>query len=220
MLICDVIVRFVYNCLYVWPTYLHFLKYNKRFLTLQMPSTSTTQTSATQKNTYRQLLSEAAASSDDGDDKSGGARDNVSAIIVRCNTLCHLVKMQQCPYCVCHALEVRGVICNLGMVCRQGTFCTSCDNVISSTLSSDRLDSETSGNVPFVVTRSVVSASIDVGVGHNGIASYADTSTWTRCTTQRWAYTDKSRPTSSLMLRRPSDVSTRILIRQLVTALG
>ena len=133
-----------------------------------MPSTSTTQTSATQKNTYRQLLSEAAASSDDGDDKSGGARDNVSAVIVRCNTLCHLVKMQQCPSCGCHTLEVRGVNCNLGIVCRLETFCTSCDNVISRTLSSHRLDRETSGNVPFVVTRSVVSASVDVG--HSGIA--------------------------------------------------
>ena len=77
--------------------------------------------------------------------------------------------MQQCPSCGCHTLKVRGVNCNLGMVCRLETFCTSCDNVISSTLSSDRLDSETSGNVPFVVTRSVVSASIDMGVGHTGI---------------------------------------------------
>ena len=41
--------------------------------------------------------------------------------------------------------------------------------VLNSTLSSDRLDNSTAGNVPFVVSRQVVAATMDMGVGHAGL---------------------------------------------------
>ena len=47
-------------------------------------------------------------------------------------------------------------------------YCTSCDDITNTTHSSDRIDG-TAGHLPFVVTRAVVSASLDMGVGHGGI---------------------------------------------------
>ena len=41
--------------------------------------------------------------------------------------------------------------------------------MLNSTLSSDRLDNSTAGNVPFVVSRQVVAATMDMGVGHAGL---------------------------------------------------
>ena len=55
------------------------------------------------------------------------------------------------------------------MVCCLETFCTECGTVLNSTLSSDRLDNSTAGNVPFVVSRQVVAATMDMGVGHAGL---------------------------------------------------
>ena len=55
------------------------------------------------------------------------------------------------------------------MVCCLETFCTECGMVLNSTLSSDRLDNSTAGNVPFVMSRQVVAATMDMGVGHVGL---------------------------------------------------
>ena len=41
--------------------------------------------------------------------------------------------------------------------------------MLNSTLSSDRLDNSTAGNVPFVMSRQVVAATMDMGVGHAGL---------------------------------------------------
>ena len=55
------------------------------------------------------------------------------------------------------------------MVCCLETFCTECGAVLNSTLSSDRLVSPAAGNAPFVVSRQVVAATMDMGVGHAGL---------------------------------------------------
>ena len=55
------------------------------------------------------------------------------------------------------------------MVCCLETFCTECGTVLNSTLSSDRLDNSTAGNVPFVVSRQAVAATLDMGLGHAGL---------------------------------------------------
>ena len=57
----------------------------------------------------------------------------------------------------------------LGVVSAYETWCTECDAVINSTLSSDRLDRSTAGNAPFVVVRQAVAATMDMGVGHAGL---------------------------------------------------
>ena len=41
--------------------------------------------------------------------------------------------------------------------------------MLNSTLTSNRIDGSSSGNVPFVVVRQAVAASIDFGVGHAGL---------------------------------------------------
>ena len=74
-----------------------------------------------------------------------------------------------CTLCGCSSLIIRSVDCNLGLVCQLHTYCTSCDAVLKSTYSSERIDGDTSGNVPFVVTRSLVYANMDMGVGHGGL---------------------------------------------------
>ena len=68
--------------------------------------------------------------------------------------------------CGCSSLIID---CNLGLVCQLQTYCTLCDAVLKSTYSSERIDGDTSGNVSFVVTRSLVSATMDMGVGHGGL---------------------------------------------------
>ena len=44
-----------------------------------------------------------------------------------------------------------------------------CDKVINATLSSDCIDGTQATNVPFVVVRSAVSATMDMGVGYSGL---------------------------------------------------
>ena len=74
-------------------------------------------------------------------------------------------------------LAVRAVNCSLGQVCKLETYCATCEDTVSSTLSSDRIGG-TAGNLPFVVTRSVVSASMDMCVAATvGSSICADTST-------------------------------------------
>ena len=47
--------------------------------------------------------------------------------------------------------------------------CIECDTVLNSTMTSDRIDGSSSGNVPFVVVRQAVAASVDMDVGHAGL---------------------------------------------------
>ena len=44
-----------------------------------------------------------------------------------------------------------------------------CDTVLNSTMTSDRIDGSSSGNVPFVVVRQAVAASVAMDVGHAGL---------------------------------------------------
>ena len=57
----------------------------------------------------------------------------------------------------------------LGLVAAMETVCTECDAVLNSTLTSDRIEGSTAGNVPFFVVRQAVAASMDMGVGHAGL---------------------------------------------------
>ena len=86
--------------------------------------------------------------------------------------LCCLVANLPCMLCRKRTLSIRAVDCTLGMVCGLETFCTSCDKVINETLSSDRIDGTQATNVPFVVVRSAVSATMDMGVGYSGLVKF------------------------------------------------
>lgn len=141
----------------------------------QVPSTSHTPTSATQKKfDYQHLLCETAIPrEDEPDDESNPdpddtGSDTVSTVIARVNKLSELVAGLPCPSCRSTSLAVRAVNCGLGLVCQLQTYCTSCDDTINTTHSSDRIGG-TAGHLPFVVTRAVVSASLNMGVGHSGI---------------------------------------------------
>ena len=114
--------------------------------------------------------------STEGDDCS----TDVKTTIVRCEVLSALVDGLACSLCSCRTLVVRSVSCNLGLVCLLETYCTSCESVLKSTYSSDRDSGVAASNVPFVVTRSVVSA--DMGMGHGGLVKlcrHLDMSTMT-----------------------------------------
>lgn len=102
-------------------------------------------------------------------DASEDDTDQLKTTILRCNVMSELVKDLPCTLCGCDTLVIRPVDCNLGLVCQLQTYCTLCETAINSTYSSDRLGGLTSSNAPFVVTRSVVSATMDMGVGYSGI---------------------------------------------------
>ena len=151
-----------------------------------------------------QLLHETAIPGDDETDateENANVHDAYSTVIMRAPQLTELVKMLLCPTCQCATLAVRAVNCSLGLVCKLETYCaTYCEDTVSSTFSSDRIGG-TAGNLPFVVTRSVVSASMDMGVGHSGIVKlcrYLDMNTITHTTfaTHRSAVTDASKETA------------------------
>ena len=59
------------------------------------------------------------------------------------------------------------------MVCGLETYCTSCDTVLNLTLSSDRIGETQASNSLFVVVRSVVSATMDMGVGYAGLEKFS-----------------------------------------------
>ena len=80
-----------------------------------------------------------------------------------------LVKGLLCLVCHVDALAIRAVDHRLWAVCVFETYCTACGAVINNTFSSDRMDGFKSSRVPFVVTRRLVAASMDMGVGHSGI---------------------------------------------------
>ena len=62
---------------------------------------------------------------------------------------------------------IRVIDHRLGFVAAMETFCTECDTVVNSTLSSDRIEVLTSGNEPFFTVRYAVSGSKDMGLGHS-----------------------------------------------------
>ena len=71
--------------------------------------------------------------------------------------------------CGAASLAIRVADHRLGLVAAMETVCTECDTVLNSTLTSNRIDGSSSGNVPFVVVRHAVAASINFGVGHAGL---------------------------------------------------
>ena len=97
------------------------------------------------------------------------ADGDLSTVLVRCAVLPSLVANLLCTLCRKHTLSTPAVDRTLGMVCGLETFCTSCDKVINATLSSDCIDGTQATNVPFVVVRSAVSATMDMGVGYSGL---------------------------------------------------
>ena len=66
-------------------------------------------------------------------------------------------------------LIIRSVDCKLGIVCMLQTYCTSCKSGLNSTYSCDRVCGVAASNAPFVVMCSVVSATMDMGVGYGGL---------------------------------------------------
>ncbi|MEG7523809.1 MAG: hypothetical protein M3H12_12015, partial [Chromatiales bacterium] len=80
-----------------------------------------------------------------------------------------LVKGLACLECGEPTLQIRAIDCHLGLVCMFETYCTTCGAVLNSSLSSDRIDKDKAGNVPFVVVRQAVAATMDMGVGHAGL---------------------------------------------------
>ena len=101
------------------------------------------------------------------------AGEGLSTVIVRCAVLPSLVANLSCTSCKKRTLSIRAVDRTLGMVCGLETFCTSCDTVLNSTLSSDRIGETQATNSPFVVVRSVVSATMDMGVGYAGLEKFS-----------------------------------------------
>ena len=90
-------------------------------------------------------------------------------MLVRTVVLTKLVEGLCCTSCGCSSLAIRVGDSKLDLVSSLETYCTSCENVINSTLTSDRLGGQTAGNVPVVVNRSAVSATMDMGVGYSGL---------------------------------------------------
>ena len=80
-----------------------------------------------------------------------------------------LVKGLACRECSELTLKIRAIDRRLGLVYLFETYCTTCGALLNSTLSSDRIDKEKAGNIPFVVVRQTVAATIDMGVGHAGL---------------------------------------------------
>ena len=80
-----------------------------------------------------------------------------------------LVRGLACTECSEPTLKIRAIDRRLGLVCLLETYCTTCGAVLNSTLSSDRVKEEKPGNVPFVVGRQAVAATMDIGVGHAGL---------------------------------------------------
>ena len=96
-------------------------------------------------------------------------RQPVETSFVRCCMMSTLVKGLFYLECSAPTLKIRAVDRRLSLECLYETYCTTCGVVLNSTLSSDRTDKERAGNVPFVVVRQAVAATIDMGVGHAGI---------------------------------------------------
>ncbi|KAK2192358.1 hypothetical protein NP493_32g00010 [Ridgeia piscesae] len=89
---------------------------------------------------------------------------DTTTVITRSSVLSTLVKGLRCLECGAASLVIRVADHRLGLVAAMETACTECDTVLNSTLTSDRIDGSSSGNVPFVVVRQTVAASIDMGL--------------------------------------------------------
>ena len=114
-----------------------------------------------------------------------GGDDVLSTLLVRCCVLPALVKDLACTLCGGCFLTIRVTDSRLGMVSTLETYCTACDEVLNSTYSSDRISGCKASNEPFVMTRSVVTATMDMGVGHGGLTKlcrYLDTPVMTHKT--------------------------------------
>ncbi|KAK2180843.1 hypothetical protein NP493_423g02053 [Ridgeia piscesae] len=93
----------------------------------------------------------------------------IETSFVRCCMMSALVRGLACTECSEPTLKIRAIDRRLGLVCLLETYCTTCGAVLNSTLSSDRVEEEKAGNVPFVVVRQAVAATMDMGVGHAGL---------------------------------------------------
>ena len=80
-----------------------------------------------------------------------------------------LVKGLACLECSEPTLKIHAIDRRLGLVCLFETYCTTCGAVLNSTLSSDRINEEKTGNVTFVIICQAVAATMDMGVGHAGL---------------------------------------------------
>ena len=97
----------------------------------------------------------------------------MSSLLRSCGrVLSALVENLACTLCGSRTLIIRASDQNLGMICKLQTFCKTCEEVINSTHSSDRVGGSRSLKVPFVVTRSAVSAAMDAGVGYAGLDKF------------------------------------------------
>ena len=92
--------------------------------------------------------------------------------IVRSSVLPSLVKDLPCPLCTAGSLTIRVANCNLGIVSMLETYCTTCEQVVNSTHSSDCVGASHSTKVPFTVKRSAVLATMDMGVGNAGLVKF------------------------------------------------
>ena len=102
-------------------------------------------------------------------DDAVAAPNVIAAAIVRTTMLSALVENLACTLCGSRTLIIRATDENLGMICKLRTFCTTCEEVINSTHSSDRVGGSRSSRVPFVVTRS---AAMDAGVGYAALDKF------------------------------------------------
>ena len=148
--------------------------------------------------------------------EDGSRHETLSTVVMRVAKLSELVKTPLCPTCHCATVAIRAIDCKLGLVCKMETYCATCEDVISSTHSSDRIGG-TAGNLPFVVVRSVVSASMDMGVGYSGIVKlcqYLDMNTITHTTfaTHRRAITEASKVTATSILDDAAKVVWRVYV--------
>ena len=100
------------------------------------------------------------------------ADGDFSTVFVHCAMLPSLVANLPCTLYRKRTLSIRAVDRTLGRVCGLETFCTSCDKVINATLSSDRIDGTQATNIPFVVVKSAVWATMDMGIGHSGLVTF------------------------------------------------
>ena len=130
-------------------------------VTSSQPSTSATE----RKFSYRATYRDEGSDTEDAED----AVNDITTVITRSSMLSNLVKGLHCLECGAASLIVRVADHRLGLVAAMETVCTECDAVLNSTLTSDRIEGSTAGNVPFFVVRQAVAASMDMGVGHAGL---------------------------------------------------
>ncbi|KAI0225869.1 hypothetical protein LSAT2_023381 [Lamellibrachia satsuma] len=112
-------------------------------------------------------------SEDEEDEEQQATTSNrvITTVIARCAVLSALVKGLLCLQCGAASLVIRTRDL-LGIVSVMETCCTECGAVLNSTLSSDRIEGSTSGNIAFFVTRQTVAAFMDMGVGHGGLVKF------------------------------------------------